>query len=528
MALSIALASVTPFSSETARARVVAVLEDRFDSEVELHDLRLRFLPRLRAEGHGLTIRHKGRRDVPPLISVAHFSAEASISHVLRRHLTLLTVDGLDIEIPPDRNRDSGDSDTEPHRNRPLRQQREAAGAEGNEAESSTTNNDRSRTFVIDEMISNDSRLVIIPKEQDKPSKVWAIHALRMHNLGIDRAMPFEATLTNAVPPGEIGTKGSFGPWHAEVPGETPLDGTFRFDHADLGVFKGVAGILAARGTFGGTLARIDIHGDTDTPQFTVTAGRHPVPLHATYHAIVDGTTGNTLLESVNGSFLNTSLVAKGSVIGTLGKEGRTVTLEITMNRARLEDLLTLTLKAPKPPMIGALQLKAKFVLPPGDQDVVKKLRLDGKFTIAGTRFTNQDVQQKINELSRRSRGKSPLANTERVASQFNGTFKLSRGTLTIPEVTFDVPGSLVRLTGTYDLLPETVNFTGTVLMDATISQMTTGFKSKLLKIIDPIFAKKGGGGTEIPIKISGSRNNPSFGLDKGGLFKRRNDAASR
>ena len=60
--------------------------------------------------------------------------------------------------------------------------------------------------------------------------------------------------------------------------------------------------------------------------------------------------------------------------------------------------------------------------------------------------------------------------------------------------------------------------------MDATISQMTTGFKSKLLRIVDPIFEKKGGGGTEIPIKISGVRTNPSFGLDKSRLFKRRDD----
>ena len=60
--------------------------------------------------------------------------------------------------------------------------------------------------------------------------------------------------------------------------------------------------------------------------------------------------------------------------------------------------------------------------------------------------------------------------------------------------------------------------------MDATISQMTTGFKRKLLKVIDPLFEKKGGGGTEIPLKISGNPQQPSFGLDKGRFFKRRGD----
>jgi hypothetical protein len=429
--------------------------------------------------------------------------------------VTRLTVEGLDIQIPPDRNRETGDTDAARKRGpEPLSGEQPADDNKANTA----------RTFVIDEMVSNDSRLVIIPKEKSKAPKVWTIHRLRMHNLGVDQAMPFAATLTNAVPPGEIETSGSFGPWQADVPGQTPLAGKFQFDHADLGVFKGISGILSAHGTFGGALAQIDIHGETDTPEFRVTAGGHSVPLHATYHAIVDGTNGNTLLDPVNGSFLNTSLVAKGGVIDTPGRPGRTVTLDITMNQARLEDVLKLAVKAPKPFMTGALKLKTNFLLPPGDQDVVKKLHLDGEFTIAGARFTNPDVQRKINELSHRSRGKTPQEDTERVTSQFQGTFKLRSGALTIPKVTFDIPGSLVRLTGTYDLVLETLNFTGNLFMDATISQTTTGFKRKLLKVVDPIFARKGGGGSDIPIKIGGNRNSPTFGLDKGRLFKRRNE----
>ena len=95
---------------------------------------------------------------------------------------------------------------------------------------------------------------------------------------------------------------------------------------------------------------------------------------------------------------------------------------------------------------------------------------------------------------------------------------------LTIPTVTFDVPGSVVRLAGTYKLVPQTIDFSGTLETDATISQMTTGIKSKLLRVFDPIFERRSGGGTEIPIRISGQRNNPSFGIDKGRLFKHRDE----
>ena len=104
--IAIGLRSTVPFSSEVARARIVAVLAERLDSDVELQDLKLRLFPQLRVEGVGLTIRHKGRRDVPPLISIARFTAEGTLSSLLRKHVSRLTVDGLDIEIPPDRNRD--------------------------------------------------------------------------------------------------------------------------------------------------------------------------------------------------------------------------------------------------------------------------------------------------------------------------------------------------------------------------------------------------------------------------------------
>jgi hypothetical protein len=151
-------------------------------------------------------------------------------------------------------------------------------------------------------------------------------------------------------------------------------------------VFKGISGILSAVGTFGGTLERIEVHGVTDTPDFTVKAGSHPMPLHATYHAIVDGTNGNTLLEKVDASFLKTSLTAKGGVVKKPGADGRTVELDAVMDDARLENVLLMAVKAPTPPMAGALKLTSRFELPPGDRDVVDKLQLDGAFTIADGR----------------------------------------------------------------------------------------------------------------------------------------------
>ncbi len=499
------LVATVPFSSETLRKRLVATLSDRLDSEVDLIDARIRVLPQFRAEAFGLTIRHRGRRDVPPLIKIDKVSVESALANLLRKHVGAVTLTGLEINVPPDNDKADDHSMAVDVTTSAVVSSRERGG----------------KDVVIDNLTATGARLVIIPKGKNKLPKVWEIHDLSMESVSFDRRMPFHATLTNAIPPGEIRVIGSFGPWQSGTPGATTLEGTFTFARADLGVFKGISGILSAHGEFGGTLGRLGVHGETDTPDFTVAVGGHPVPLHADYHTTVDGTNGDTLLDRIDASFLKTSLVAKGSVVGTPGKDGRTVTLDLVMDKARIEDVLRLAVKAPKAPMTGAMKMRTKFILPPGDRDVIEKLRLDGQFSIATARFTNIDIQKKVDELSRRSRGTKVEAGESSVVSDFSGRFKLGGGQLTLETLQFDTPGAQMQLAGSYALRPETLDFRGMLLMDATISETQKGWKRFALKIIDPLFAKRGGGGTELPIKIRGKRSDPSFGLDAGRLLRR-------
>jgi hypothetical protein len=332
--------------------------------------------------------------------------------------------------------------------------------------------------------------------------------------------MPFTATLTNAVPPGRIETSGTFGPWSREEPGYTPLNGSFVFENADLGVFKGISGTLSSKGLFGGTLAEIDVKGQTETPDFTIAVGGNPVPLTTEYHAIVNGTDGDTRLERVDAMLARTRIVAAGGVLHAEGVKGREVVLDLTIDKGRLEDILQLAVGTPEPPMTGALNLETTFVLPPGDRDVVEKLRLDGGFTIDDGRFMDPSVQQQINELSVRASGrKQANVRPPRVASDFSGKFALGDGVLRLPTVTFDVPGAIVQLNGRYALQRETLNFSGNLFMDAKVSQTASGFKRLLLKVVDPLFRKNGR--TVVPLKIGGTRDNPSFGLDMRRVFRR-------
>jgi hypothetical protein len=114
--------------------------------------------------------------------------------------------------------------------------------------------------------------------------------------------------------------------------------------------------------------------------------------------------------------------------------------------------------------------------------------------------------------LSHRGSAKPLEGERQKVTSDFAGRFALNDGVLALPDVTFDVPGAAVQLNGQYALRPETLDFHGNLYMDAKVSQMTTGYKAILLKLIDPLFRKEGR--TVIPIKIGGSRNAPAFGLD--------------
>ena len=70
-------------------------------------------------------------------------------------------------------------------------------------------------------------------------------------------------------------------------------------------------------------------------------------------------------------------------------------------------------------------------------------------------------------------------------------------------------------MTGVYTLDGQTFDFHGKAKLDAKLSQMTTGWKSILLKPVDPFF-RKDGAGTEVPIRITGTQSEPHFGLDFG------------
>jgi hypothetical protein len=94
-------AARVPFSSDILRSRLITTLASRLDSDVELGALTIQVLPRFRARGENLVVRHRGRRDVPPLFSVKAFTVDADLLGLWRRHVARVRLEGLEIQVPP-------------------------------------------------------------------------------------------------------------------------------------------------------------------------------------------------------------------------------------------------------------------------------------------------------------------------------------------------------------------------------------------------------------------------------------------
>jgi AsmA-like protein len=494
------------------RAKMLRTLAERFNGEAELGSLHFSWFPRVRADGKKFLVWYRGRKDLPPLISIEEFSLETGWMGLLNSpaHINEVTLRGLAIHIPPDEER-IGSQET------PGRQNVETRNQEPNTTVPSSPGNEPALPFVIETVHADNAVLRILPKKSGSDPLIFDLYKLTLHSVGFDHPIEYDAKLKNAKPPGLIEAKGGFGPWQKMNPASTPLSGQYKFQNADLSVFKGISGRLYSEGQFKGILEKIVVNGTTDTPDFKVRLGQ-PIDLKTDFHAVVDGTNGDTLLQPVTARFGKTTVICNGAVARVGVTKGKTVALDVRVDEGRIEDLMVLAVSS-KPPMTGTIQFSAKFELPPGDQDVIQKLSLNGMFNVRNGKFTTPAVQEKVEKLSMRSRGRHEDSTNERIVSNMQGHFVLKDATLHLSGLTFDVPGAQVRLNGEYLLDRKSFDFRGTLRMQAKLSETQVGIKSILLKLVDPFF-KKGKAGAVLPIKITGTLKEPSVELN---LFEKKN-----
>jgi hypothetical protein len=477
------------------RNRTQKVLQTHFASTVEFSDFDVSMFPRLRVTITGLVMRHKGRTDIPPLIEVKTVSIYAQLPELLgpRPRISFVQLDGLQVHTPP---REPGAE--------PLIQKSDQDLA-------------KKYPLLIAEVRADEANIEVLRAQSDKPPREFPIHHLDLHNVSFDHPAQFHALLTNAIPKGEIDAAGEFGPWRAEEPSETPADGHYTFQNADLGTLKGLRGILSSKGTFSGPLDYLAVAGYTDTPDFGLRTGGKPLALHTDFSALVDGTNGDVILKSVVAKFLHTTLAVNGKIVDVSKQiKGRTIFLNATSDNARIEDLLHLVVNSDEPLMTGSANLKATIDIPEGSDDLLDRMKLSGQFGVGHAQFTSATVQEKVDTLSRKGQGKPKDTDISEVASDLRGNFRFAGGVVTFSSLSFAVQGATVHLDGTYNINDTAVDFHGDLLLQAKLSQTTTGAKSFFLRAADPFFKGKNGG-SDVPIKIGGTKDHPTFGLGKRG-----------
>ena len=483
-----------PRLQDAANRRAQTYLQVHFKGGVQVSSVHMTLFPRVQVVVEGFILRHQDRTDIPPLIEIRKMTVDAGLLALLgkRHEISRVRLEGLQIHTPP----------------------RVPGGAPM--IHGSTADLREKYPVVVDEIDANDVLLVLLRKPEDagKPPNEFAIHRLVMKGFSFDHPATFHALLTNPKPHGEIRCDGQFGPWQSDEPSETPVSANYSFDHADLGTVKGITGILSSVGHFAGPLNYLTVEGETDTPDFALRTAAHPMALHTDFKAVVDGTNGNTVLTSVIAKFLHTTLVTHGAVVDVYqGVKGRTIALDAVSTDSRIEDLLSLAVKADKPVMTGAATLQTKIIIPEGNEDLIERLQLDGQFGLAKVHFTNSGVQAKIDSLSRRGQGKPQDLDLSNELSNLRGRFKLNKAEVAFSDLTFDVEGASVALGGIYNIDGGELDFRGKLRMHAQLSQTMTGWKSVMLKPFDPFF-RGPKGGSEIPIKITGTRESPSFASD--------------
>jgi hypothetical protein len=477
------------------KGRIIETLSTRFNSRVELDTLNASLLRGIEVSGDRLRIYPPA--DIVaagatlPLIAVEHFSFHSGVMGLFFKPMRVgsVEVNGLQIHIPP----------------REVRQQ----------AASQPKKLGGKIKILVEKIICTDSRLVIDTAKPDKEPKHFELQRIELRDVGPTAPWQYEATLVNAIPRGDIHATGTFGPWNTESPGDSTVTGHYTFDHADLNTIKGIGGILSSVGDFQGQLDRIVVDGTTETPDFTLDTANHPIPLHTDFHAIVDGITGDTYLQPVKAKLRNSSFTASGAVVN-IKNVGHTIDLDIDVPSGQMLDFLDLAVKTEPAVMSGFITTKAKLHIPPGKESVTTKLGIEGNFTLRKIHFTNAQVQDKVDMLSLRAQGdpKQAKPGASDVTSQMKGKFTLAKGSLQLSNLLYSLPGATVSLNGVYSLDGQEFDFRGKVRTEATISQMVASrWKSWMLKPIAPFF-RKNGAGAEIPVKITGTKSEPKFGLD--------------
>ncbi len=176
------IAAAAGSRTEPLRKLVVATLEDRLNSHVELKAFSVDLFPAVTVQGSGLTLRLRNVTDpsVPPLIEIESFTVHCGIVDLLRRprRFKHVTLEKLVVNIPPGGLKKNGNPIGE------ATKARDAAETAPPAEPTQAAGDRRESPIIVDELVADGALLRIIPRREGKLPKEFAIQALTMRSLG--------------------------------------------------------------------------------------------------------------------------------------------------------------------------------------------------------------------------------------------------------------------------------------------------------------------------------------------------------
>ena len=245
------------------RDQAIRYLQDRFHADVELAALHIS-LPQLstiglvfhkqrgsivQVDGEGLSLRRSGSTEPLFVIRKLHFTVDVASVLDARKTVDGVSLQGVRITVPPK-------SDVAPQPGQTRGKKSKQLNVE------------------IDQVDIRDATLVILPRDKTRQPLTYQIEHVLLTPVGPDAPLNYAADLNIPKPPGHVLSKGHFGPWDADVPGDTKLDGDYSFEHADLSVFNGIAGILPPPANSWEHLTRFMLK---EKPMYRTSASKCPV-----------------------------------------------------------------------------------------------------------------------------------------------------------------------------------------------------------------------------------------------------------
>ena len=479
------------------RDELEAWLSDRLGSDVSIDTVEVTLGPQLHVTGRGLTVRIRHRPDLPPLVTVGSWSGAAHLDRLRIRRFDELRLTDVRITIPPRRLDDMRPPDR-PRGGRPR----------------------RPPSMRIDRLVADHVVLGVMPRDEMREPHVWDIRDLRLDPFSFDAASPFSATVDTPLPDDRAHVTGTAGPWPRGHLHDLPLSGEYVL-RGRLDRVPGLHGALVVRGRALGTLDRLSTVGTATSAAAGLTwPGSDGLPFTARYRALFDATSSDVHIERMQVTAGRATVLADGHVVRQRGAKGRHVALHVAAARAEVGDLLRALIGGPSAPARGRVDLDATFDLPPGDDEVMDRAAVDVRFDLRDARFLHGSVQQALDQLSTRARGR-PDDDAAPAPVRVRGRARLGGGRVALAPIDLGIPGATVAGTGWYTLRAQTIGFHGVARLDASLAETQQGWRRWLLRPLSPLLAKEGAG-TRLVLDIRGTRAAPDVDIDLGASLRGR------